>query len=185
MSLTEFAAGLPTFARDIRVNLEALLDEGVLDDQRKYGTMLACAHVTGHRPLIRATEDEVADKLTPEAANAARSAASVMTMNNVYYRFVHLASNKEYGGMPVKLRMNAIGCPGIDNADFEMFGLAVSAINGCGMCIDAHEQVLKRARVSACEIQAAVRIAAVMQAAAAADRSRVEVRAWEDQPVTA
>jgi lipoyl-dependent peroxiredoxin subunit D len=185
MSLTEFAAGLPIFARDIRVNLEALLDESTLDDQRKYGTMLACAHVTGHRPLIRATEDEVADKLTPEAANAARSAASVMTMNNVYYRFVHLASNKEYGGMPVKLRMNAIGCPGIDKADFEMFSLAVSAINGCGMCIDAHEQVLKRARVSAGEIQAAVRIAAVMQAAAAADRSRVEVRAWEDQPVTA
>ena len=51
--------------------------------------------------------------------------------------------------------------------------------------VSAHEQVLKRARVSACEIQAAVRIAAVMQAAAAADRSRVEIRAWEDQPVTA
>ena len=115
MSLSDFASKLPDFARDIRVNIDLLLGEEVLDDQRKYGTMLACAHVTGHRPLIRATEDETADKLTPEAANAARSAASVMTMNNVYYRFVHLASNKEYGAMPVKLRMNAIGCVGDDD----------------------------------------------------------------------
>ena len=80
----------------------------------------------------------------PEAANAARAAAAVMAMNNVYYRFTHLAGNQEYRNMPAKLRMNVIGAPGIDKIDFELFSLAVSAINGCGMCIDAHEAVLKR-----------------------------------------
>ena len=63
-----------------------------------------------------------------------------MAMNNVYYRFVHLASNPEYGTMPAKLRMNVIGTPGIDKDDFELFSLAVSAMNGCGMCIDSHEK---------------------------------------------
>ena len=62
--------------------------------------------------------------------------------------------------------MNVIGAPGIDKIDFELFSLAVSAMNGCGLCIDSHEQVLKKAGVTAEIIQTAVRIAAVMQAVA-------------------
>ena len=116
----------------------------ILGDQRKYGLLLACAHGTGYKPIVDAAEAEVEGKLSPEAAEAARAAAAVMAMNNVYYRFVHLASNPEYGTMPAKLRMNVIGNPGIDKDDFELFSLAVSAMNGCGMCIDSHEKVLKQ-----------------------------------------
>jgi alkyl hydroperoxide reductase subunit D len=68
--------------------------------------------------------------------------------------------------MPAKLRMNVIGAPGIDKVDFELFSLAVSAMNGCGMCIDSHEQVLKKAGATAETIQNAVRIASVMKAVA-------------------
>ncbi len=166
MSLKEFAGQLPDFAKDIRLNVGSLLNETVLDPQKKFGTMLACAHATGHKPLVDAAEAEVADKLTPEAANAARAAAAVMAMNNVYYRFVHLAKNKEYGNLPAKLRMNVIAAPGIDKVDFELFSLAVSAMNGCGMCIDAHEDVLKKHGVKAEVIQGAVRIGAVLAAVA-------------------
>ncbi len=69
-----------------------------------------------------------------------------MAMNNVYYRFTHLAGNQEYRNMPAKLRMNVIGATGIDKIDFELFSLAVSAINGCGMCIDAHVAVAEEGR---------------------------------------
>ncbi len=166
MALKEFAGALPDFAKDIRLNVGSLLNETVLNDQRKYGTLLACAHGSGCKPLVEATEAEVADKLSPEAANAARAAAAVMAMNNVYYRFTHLASNEEYARMPAKLRMNVIGAPGIDKLDFELFSLAVSAMNGCGMCIDSHEQVLKKAGATAEMIQTAARIASVMKAVA-------------------
>ncbi|WP_022686751.1 carboxymuconolactone decarboxylase family protein [Sphingomonas phyllosphaerae] len=166
MALKEFAGALPDFAKDIRLNVGSLLNETVLNDQRKYGTLLACAHGSGYKPLVEATEAEVADKLSPEAANAARAAAAVMAMNNVYYRFTHLASNEEYARMPAKLRMNVIGAPGIDKLDFELFSLAVSAMNGCGMCIDSHEQVLKKAGATAEMIQTAARIASVMKAVA-------------------
>jgi alkyl hydroperoxide reductase subunit D len=91
-----------------------------------------------------------------------------MAMNNIYYRFVHLASNKEYGAMPARLRMNVIGNPGVDKADFELWSLAVSAINGCGACIDAHEKVLQDAGVPASTIQTAVRFAAIIQSVAVA-----------------
>jgi len=166
MSIKALADTLPDYAKDIRLNVGSLVGDQTLGDQRKYGLLLACAHGSGYRPLVEATEAEVAGKLSPEAANAARAAAAVMAMNNVYYRFVHLASNKEYGQLPAKLRMNVIGSPGIEKDDFELFSLAVSAMNGCGMCIDSHEKVLKGYGVNAETIQAAARIAAVMKAVA-------------------
>jgi alkyl hydroperoxide reductase subunit D len=173
MSLREFAEALPDYAKDIRLNLNSLAGDQTLNDQRKYGLLLTTAHGSGYKPLVEAAEAECAPKLSPEAANAARAAAAVMAMNNVYYRFTHLASNKEYGTLPAKLRMNVIGAPGIDKADFELFCLAVSAQNGCGMCIDSHEKVLKSHGVSADVIQAAARIGAVMTAAATVHATRV------------
>src|SRR5918998_5732727 len=164
MSLKQFADTLPDYAKDLQLNISSLLSDQTLGDQRKYGLLLACAHGAGYRPIVAAAEAEVEGKLTPEAANAARSAAAVMAMNNVYYRFVHLASNPEYGTMPAKLRMNVIGNPGIDKADFELFSIAVSAMNGCGMCIDSHEKVLQQHKVKAETIQTAVRVAAVVKA---------------------
>jgi len=173
MSLREFAEALPDYAKDIRLNLNSLSGDQTLNDQRKYGLLLTTAHGSGYKPLVEAAEAECAPKLSPEAANAARAAAAVMAMNNVYYRFTHLASNKEYGTLPAKLRMNVIGAPGIDKADFELFCLAVSAQNGCGMCIDSHEKVLKGHGVPADVIQAAARIGAVMTAAATVYATRV------------
>jgi alkyl hydroperoxide reductase subunit D len=98
---------------------------------------------------------------------AAKAAAAVMGMNNVYYRFLHLVENAEYGKLPAKLRMNAIASHGIARADFELWSLAVSAINGCGMCIEAHERAVRKDGITAEQVQAAVRIAAVVNAAAA------------------
>ena len=166
MSLKAFADALPDYAKDLRLNAGSLLSDQTLGDQRKYGLLLACAHGSGYKPLVEAVEAEAEGKLSPEAANAARAAAAIMAMNNVYYRFVHLASNKEYGQLPAKLRMNVIGSPGIDKADFELFSLAVSAQNGCGMCIDSHEKVLRQHGVSTEIIQTAARVASVLKAVA-------------------
>ena len=166
MSLKDFADSLPDYAKDLRLNIGSLLGDQILGDQRKYGLLLACAHGTGYKPIVDAAEAEVEGKLSDEAANAARAAAAVMAMNNVYYRFVHLASNPVYGTLPAKLRMNVIGAHGIDKADFELFSLAVSAQNGCGMCIDSHEKVLGQHNVKPETIQAAARIAAVVKALA-------------------
>jgi alkyl hydroperoxide reductase subunit D len=89
-----------------------------------------------------------------------------MAMNNVYYRFAHLASATEYRNLPARLRMNVIGNPGVDKVDFELWSLAVSAINGCGACVDSHERELRKHGLAVESIQAAVRIAAVVKAVA-------------------
>ncbi len=166
MSLKQFVDTLPEYAKDLRLNMGSLLNDQTLGDQRKYGLILACAHGTGYRPVVAAAEAEIEGKLTEQAANAARAAAAVMAMNNVYYRFVHLVSNPEYGTMPAKLRMNVIGNPGIEKDDFELFSLAVSAMNGCGMCIDSHERILQQHGVKPETVQAAARVGAIMKAIA-------------------
>ena len=167
MSIEAIQNLIPDYAKDIRLNLSTLASEETLNDQRKWGTFVACAHGARNADIIRLVEAEAATKLSPEALNAARAAAAIMAMNNVYYKFVGMAENADYKTMPAKLRMNVIGNPGVDKADFELWSLAVSAINGCGFCVNAHDAILMKAGVDKAEVQAAVRIAAVINAAAA------------------
>ncbi|WP_421784804.1 carboxymuconolactone decarboxylase family protein [Hyphobacterium sp.] len=167
MSLEALKNELPDYAKDLKLNLSSLARETVLDDQKKWGVFLASAHAVGVPSVVRAMEAEVSDKLSAEAKSGAKAAAAIMGMNNVYYRFVHLASAKDYKTLPAKLRMNVIANPGVDKADFELWSLAVSAINGCGMCIDSHEAELRKHGVSAEQVQAAVRIASTINAVAA------------------
>jgi len=166
MSLEPLRERLPAYAKDISLNLSSLAAETVLNDQQKWGAFLASAHATGQGDVVRAVEAAAeAAGLSPEARNAAKAAAAIMGMNNVYYRSLHLLSNGEYKTLPARLRMNGLANPGVDKADFELWATAVSAVNGCGMCLDAHEAELKTHGVSAAQIQTALRIAAVVNAA--------------------
>jgi lipoyl-dependent peroxiredoxin subunit D len=158
---------LPDYAKDLKLNLSSLMNDAVLTEQQRWGTWLATALAARNPALVAAVSAEAAQHLSPAAVAAAKAAASIMAMNNIYYRFTHLASDPDYATMPARLRMNVIANPGVEKADFELWSLAVSAINGCGKCIDAHDQVLRKAGVSREAIQQAVRIASVIHAVAA------------------
>ena len=164
MSIETLKSALPDYAKDIKLNLSSVASDQTLSPQRLWGTMRAAA-LAGREPrTIAAIEAEAAAHLTPEAIHAAKAAAALMAMNNVYYRFTHLVSAKDYAAMPAKLRMNAMANPGVPRADFELWSLAVSAVNGCGKCMDAHEAELRKAGLTTQEIQAAVRAASVVHA---------------------
>lgn len=171
MSLDTLRDAIPDYAKDIRLNLGTLASETALTDQQKYGTFLACAMACGEPRVIREISAWTQEKLSPEAVSAAKAAAAVMAMNNVYYRATHLMHTDEYRKMPAKLRMNVIGNPGVEKADFELWCLAVSAIEGCGMCVNAHEAVVRKAGIAAEGVHAAFRIAAAVRAAAAVMQS--------------
>ena len=166
MSIESLKNRLPEYAKDLKLNLSSLAAEVALTDQQRAGTFVAAAITSRNNEVTDAIIAEFAGQFSAEAMSAARAAAAIMAMNNIYYRFVHLASAPDYKTLPAKLRMNVIGKPGVEKADFELWSIAVSAINGCGMCIDSHEKVLREAGVSAEAIQAAVRIAAVVHAVA-------------------
>jgi len=165
MSLEALRNRLPDYAKDLKLNLGSLATEPVLDQQKLAGTFVASAMATGNAEVIKAIVAEFGPKLSAEALTAAKAAAGIMGMNNVYYRFVHLVGG-DYATLPAKLRMNVIGKPGVDKVDFELWSLAVSAINGCGMCMESHEKVVKHGGVTTEQVQAAVRVASVVNAAA-------------------
>ncbi|GJL90981.1 carboxymuconolactone decarboxylase family protein [Hyphococcus sp.] len=179
MSLDTLRDQIPDYAKDIRLNLGTLASETTLNDQQKWGAFLASALAAGNPVVIRAIEVETRDKLSAEAITASRAAAAIMAMNNIYYRATHLMSSDEYQKMPAKLRMNVIGNPGVEKVDFELWSLAVSAINGCGMCLDSHEKVVRKAGLSADQVQTALRIAAVLNAASAVLRSEAALLNYE------
>ena len=166
MSLETLKSVLPDYAKDLKLNLSSLASETVLTPQQVAGTFIVSALASRQPQVIEAINAEFAPKLEPAALNGAKAAAAIMGMNNIYYRFVHLAGG-EYKKMPARLRMNVMANPGVDKADFELWSLAVSAVNGCGMCIESHEHELRKAGLTAEQIQTAVRIAAVVHAVSA------------------
>ncbi|GAA2149657.1 alkyl hydroperoxide reductase [Kitasatospora kazusensis] len=167
MALDELKAALPDYAKDLKLNLSAVIGNSDLPAQQLWGTVLSCAMATRSPAVLRELEPEAKANLSPEAYTAAKGAAAIMGMNNVYYRTLHLLSDKEYSGMRAGLRMNIIGTPGVEKLDFELWCFAVSAINGCGQCLDSHETVLRKAGVEREVIQAAIKVASVIQAVAA------------------
>lgn len=171
MNLDTLRDALPEYAKDLKLNLGSLASETTLTDQQKWGAFLASAYAVGEPQSVKAFAAEAAARLEPSAQNAAKAAAAIMGMNNVYYRATHLISNKEYATLRAGLRMNVIANPGVDKADFELWSLAVSAINGCGACLDSHEAELRKHGLGAVQIQTALRIGAVVNAAAAVLRA--------------
>jgi alkyl hydroperoxide reductase subunit D len=171
MNLNEIKSSIPDYAKDLRLNLDSVLAETGAPSlsQKQIGLVaLASAIAARHAPLVAAIGAEAAKHASAQELDGARGAAAIMAMNNVYYRFTHLVSEPEYQTLRAGLRMNAMANPGCDKLDFELCSIAVSAINGCGQCMDSHEKTLKKHGVSAQAIQSAVRIAAVVHAVAVA-----------------
>ncbi len=171
MDFTNLKNLIPEHGKDLKLNLSTVVSaDGApgLSAQQVAGVALASAVAARNAIVLGEVEAQAATVLDAAHANAARAAAAIMGMNNVYYRFVHLVGNDEYAKLPAKLRMNVIGSPGIDKTDFELYSLAVSAINGCGACVAAHEKVVRKAGVGAEGVQSAVRIAAVIHGVAVA-----------------
>ena len=165
MSLENLKNEIPEYAKDIKLNLSSLANEETLNAQQLWGAFVATAHAGRNVAVIREIEEEAAQYLSPEALEAAKAAAAIMAMNNVYYKFTGMMA--DYQAIPAKLRMNIIGNPGVDKVDFELWSLAVSAINGCQFCVKSHEKKIREGGLSLEQVQTAVRIAAVVQAVSA------------------
>ena len=167
MSLETLLAGVPDYAKDLRLNLPTLLKQEQLTAQQAWGTAVATAIASRNPRLTAAVLAEAAQHLTPENLRAAKAAAAIMGMNNVYYRFLHLTPNPKYRDIPARLRMQVIRSHGGDPVDFELWCLAVSSINACPACVESHERVLCQKGVTEETVLAAVRIASVVHALAA------------------
>jgi alkyl hydroperoxide reductase subunit D len=159
---------IPEPARDIKLNLQAVLAESTLGMSQRWGVAVAAAVASRNSLLRRAVLASARDKVDPGVIDDAFAAAALMAMNNVYYRFRHLVGKQAYQQRPARLRMNRMIKPTGSQLDFELYSLAVSAINGCGTCMESHEKVVTERGLSEDQVHDAVRIAATIHAAAVA-----------------
>ncbi len=159
----------PNEARDIKINLQTVLTPGTLTEAQVWGLAVACSQATRNRVLASAVLADAREHGVAEAViEDARAAAILMAMNNVFYRFRHVVDKEEYSQKPARLRMQRLAQVTSNKPDFELFCLAVSAINNCETCVRSHEDAVIRGGLTPDHVHDAVRIAATLQAAAQA-----------------
>jgi len=154
--------------RDLKLNLEAATGSGAgsLDASQRWGVVVAAACASRHAELSNAVIEAARAEVSAQVIEDGVAAAGLMAMNNVYYRFRHLIQKPSYSEMPARLRMTRIARPATNKPDFELFCLAVSAINGCETCLRSHEEAVLSGGLSEAHVHDAVRLAAAVHAAA-------------------
>lgn len=168
LDLEGLREALPEYAKDLKLNLQAVLGESTLSPVQQYGTALAVAAATRHGVLRETLRQETLLRVGEIAVEDALAAAALMGMNNIFYRFRHMVGKESYGQLPARLRMNRIAKPAGPKLDFELYCLAVSAVNGCEACVRAHEKTLIEGGYTEQQINDAVRIAATVHGVASA-----------------
>ena len=166
VTLDALLQSLPAYANDLKSNLQSALAQTELTSAQLWGTAIASAAASREPQLLAVIKIEAAAAVAPAVIEAALGASAIMGMNNIYFRFLHLVKQEHYAALPSHLRMNITRRHGARPADFELWCVAVSAIHGCGSCIQAHERQASEHGVSGGAILAAVRIASVIHAVA-------------------
>ena len=167
-ALAAIIAEIPEVAKDLRANLSAVLESGSLTASERWGVAIAVALASRSRRLAQALIASRPEQVSTETVEDAVAAAALMGMTNVFYRFRHQVDNPNYEKKPARLRMQRLAKPQSTKAAFELFALAVSAVNACEVCVRAHEAKLLQHGTTEDQIHDAVRIASVVHGAAVA-----------------
>ena len=167
-TLESLRESLPEAARDLKIGLQSVLGAESLTPPQRWGVAVASAFASRNVPLRDAMLAEARANGTDEAViDDARAAAGLMGMNNVFYRSRHMLG-ETYAALPARLRMQRIAKPAGEKLDFELMSLAVSAINGCEVCLTSHEKAVVDGGLPPAAVIDAVRIAAVVHGVACA-----------------
>jgi alkyl hydroperoxide reductase subunit D len=169
-SLEALSLALPEVANDIKLNLLSVLSgPSTLSEAQRWGVALSSAYASRDKRVVSAVLAETSklDDVGP-LVDDAKAAAVLMAMNNTYYRFRHQIEKPSYETKPSRLRMSRVHRPATNKVDFELFALAVSAINGCASCVKHHERVVLDGGLSEQQVNDAIRIAATIYATAVA-----------------
>ncbi len=156
--------GLPEYAKDMRLNLDAVIKRSTLNPDEAEACALAAAMSTGNGKLVSFIQASITNEVE---RTAALTAASIMSMNNIWYPFVEMVEDENLKGLPAQLRMNAISTHGGTTKErFEAYSLAASIVGKCEFCVKAHYNGLKDMGYSVEQLRDIGRIAAVINSLA-------------------
>lgn len=155
---------LPEYAKDIKLNLDAVINRSSIDAEHATYISIAAAFATGNGKLLAFITANANDEIEK---NAALTAGAIMAQNNVWYPFIEMADDVNLKGLPAQLRMNAITSHGgTTKGKFEAYSLASSIVGKCHFCVKAHYETLKEEGYSIEQLRDIGRIAATINALA-------------------
>ena len=153
---------LPEYAKDIKLNLDAVINRSSIDSEHATYLALAAAFSTGNGKLVAFITASATDEVE---RNAALTAGAIMAQNNVWYPYLEMADDANLTGLPAQLRMNAISSHGgTTKGKFEAYSLASSIVGKCHFCVKNHYDVLKKEGMTVAELHHVGKIAAVINA---------------------
>ena len=156
--------GLPDYAKDTKLNLDAVINRSTIDVEQANGIALAAAMATGNGKLVSFIQTNMENATERDAA---LTAAAIMAQNNVWYPYVEMAEDENLKGLPAQLRMNAIASHGgTTKAKFEAYSLSASIVGKCHFCVKAHYETLKKEGYTVEQLRDIGRIAAVITSVA-------------------
>jgi alkyl hydroperoxide reductase subunit D len=156
--------GLPDYAKDTKLNLDAVIKRSTLEEVEAECIALAAAMATGNGKLVSFISAGISN-LTER--DAALTAASIMAQNNVWYPYVEMVGDPNLTGMPAQLRMNAIASHGgTTKGRFEAYSLSASIVGKCHFCVKAHYEALRAEGYTIEQLRDIGRIASVINSVA-------------------
>lgn len=156
-------AGESRYVRELRMNVRSVLENKILTAKEAYLTALSIAVNQKNKVLSESFEKLARENEANDAEIAeAIAVASLLSANNVLYRYRHFVEKESYQTMRAGLRMNIMSRPVMGKEFFELLSLAVSAVNGCEMCVKSHEASVLEAGGSEERIWEVIRIASVI-----------------------
>lgn len=162
--VTDLKAAMPEYAKDTKLNIDAVILRSTLDEAVASGCALAAAMASGNGKLVNFIAQSFDNEIEK---NAALSAAAIMAQTNIWYPFVEMAGDPSLSGLPAQLRMNAVASHGgTSKENFEAYALAASIVGGCHFCVKSHYHGLKEAGYTVEQLRDVGRIAAVMNSVA-------------------
>ncbi len=164
-ALTSLAVTNSRYLKDLRLNVSSTLASNHMTRKEAYLLALSVASTEKHNTLITAFENlALKEGATAEEISETHGCASLLSLNNVFYRFKHyMHSHEYYQKQPAGLRMSLMMNPAMGKGLFELMSLVVSAVNGCEKCVVSHERSVKEQGASEQRIYDAIRLAAVIR----------------------
>ncbi len=167
MNVENIRSIIPDYAKDLRLNLGSVITTSSLDPVMAWGAALTAALVSKNAQVIQGILADAKAHLDATHLEGVKSAAAIMGMTNVWYKFTDMVKDDEVKKLPAKLRMNVImNHGGVNQALFEGWGLAASVVNACGVCVTAHAAQLRKQDMTAQHVVDIARIATVVKAVA-------------------
>jgi len=169
--IDQIKEGLPEYAKDTKLNLDAVIKRSTLKEIEANACALAAAMATGNGKLVTFISSSMVSETEElnevKERDAALTAAAIMAQNNVWYPYVEMADDEALKGLPAQLRMNAVASHGgTTKARFEAYSLAASIVGKCHFCVKAHYETLKKEGYTVEQLRDIGRIASVITSVA-------------------